>query len=171
MAASWWQIGLFCVAVLGFLGTLGIGVFKAGVWVQKTNTDVSNFKKLSNKISKDLKTILERLPATPYSNNSPVELNRLGQTISEQLHINTWAKSTSTQLAAELEGKESFEIHEFCTRYVEREISLLSTELRECAYEHGVTVEQIRVVYVIELRDALLRTVDSVDQPGIPPEV
>ena len=59
-----------------------------------------------------------------------------------------------------VEEKEPYEVHDFCKEHVEEQFEIdfdMQTKIKKGAYDHGTEIRQIKDVFTIELREALLR--------------
>ena len=119
------------------------------------DSDRSALRDFMKEIRKDIKKIFERLPSPTLSENSPLRLNSLGQSISEKLGGLTWAEQAAKQLVGTVQGKSPYEIQSQCFDFVEQ--SELEQSMRkavlDCAYENGISEDQVLDVLAIELRD------------------
>ena len=70
----------------------------------------------------------------------------------------TWAKQTAKQLVGTVQGKSPYEIQSQCFDFVEE--AELGQSMRkavlDCAYENGISEDQVLDVLAIELRDIVL---------------
>ena len=111
-------------------------------------------------IQTDIKGILRALPPNAVETESPIRLNDLGRTISTELNIKSWVQARTPSLTSGLKEKSPFEIQAFCYEYVNGPRfdpdSILRPGIQNAAYNHGLKIDQIKEVYAIELRDALL---------------
>ena len=79
--------------------------------------------------------------------------------MSETFRGKDWANEMADVLSKFVENKEPYEIQEFCQNYLRNELKPdeeLNARIGRCAYEHGVTREQVLNVLAVELRDILL---------------
>ena len=91
--------------------------------------------------------------------SSPVGLSDLGRTISEELKADKWAENKATALLETLRGKSPYEIQEHCFQFAgtrDNYDPVMITNMQMNAYNHGLIEEQVRRVFGIELRDAVL---------------
>ena len=143
------------IAVVTALIGIGIWIGKVIFNLSALNTSLSDFMK---EIRTDIKKIFERLPSPTLSENSPLGLNALGQSISGKLRGRTWAEQVAKQLADTVQGKSPYEIQSQCFDFVEE--AELGQSMRkavlDCAYENGISEDQVLDVLAIELRDIVL---------------
>lgn len=156
------------IAVLGAVIGASMGLLAIGEWKGKREsfeeTVVSFMTEIRKDIvgiRKDIKEISQRLPRSSVYSGSPLRLTELGQSISKTLDASTWAKKTAKSIIHQVEGKDSYEIQEFCVDFVRRRkydpSDAFLKELRNCAYNEGIFVEDVEDVLAVELRDALLK--------------
>lgn len=149
-------------AVISIAAALtGIGVWIAGV--NGLKPAVKQIQEDLKKIQDDIKRIFHALPPNPVTSGSPLRLTELGARISSDLNAAEWAKRTAQRLADQVEGKEPYEVQEFCYAYMgmlslneERQAPITEADIKRCAYENGMKESQVKEVLVVELRDALL---------------
>ena len=110
-------------------------------------------------VHEDVKKIFSHLISAPTSQSSPRRLSELGEKMSRQIEARTWAQAKATEFAAQMRGRQPYEIHEFCFRYVKGEFrpdAEWDAKIGACAYESGLERDGVLDVLAIELRDALL---------------
>ena len=143
------------------------GIFKFGAWYGSVNTDRDAFKKFMESIDAKLADINLKLTdiwkamADPVAKGaSPVTLTELGQKLSGKLGAAEWAQQHTAEAHAETVGKPPFDIQEFCEGYVQmdRLTPVMQEQVKQIAYESGLSPGQVIRVLVIELRDALLKS-------------
>ena len=154
-----WQIVLIGVTV-----TVGIvaGLIKIGTWKGNVDSDRESFKEFMKEIRGDIKKILERLPPQTIAGSSPLSLTELGKTISEHIDARRIANELAGDLSESLQDKSHYDIQERCAEFINSEFKpspIQDKIIRECAYEHGVKIEQVKNVIAIELRDAVIEIV------------
>ena len=118
-------------------------------------------------IREKIDKIFERLPRKVAAGDSPIRLTDLGRAVSGQLNVGAWADRHAVQWKSDFDGKQAYEIQEFCFSHVDGEDVFSDVELRaikQNAYENGLDEEQVRRVYAIELRDRLL-ALNGLDAP------
>ena len=91
--------------------------------------------------------------------NSPRVLNDLGKKVSQYLNASDWAEEQGKRLFNQVKNKEPYEVETFSFEYVDS-LAVTSAEfnadIQRGSYENGTTIGGVKVVYAIELRDALL---------------
>ena len=108
------------VIITGTLAVVGV-IWRFGVWMGAVNEHMSQVVKFMEEIRDDIKQIFRKLPNTPVSSQSPLQLTELGKSISEKLRGKEWAKNTAPKLMDKIRGKPAYEIQEFCFSYVARQ--------------------------------------------------
>lgn len=141
-----------------------VALFGAVFWAGGIQEHKSQVVAFMDEIRKKMDDIFLRLPPpNPTSSTSPIELNSIGEEISQEFSAKAWAKDIAYQHKNEIEGKREFEIYDFCVTYVNEEFNPTKEQedrLRESAYKHGIDREKVLSVLVVELRDCLLEHVD-----------
>ncbi len=148
------------LGILVACGSFIVLIFKIGEWKGQMNTVVTTLEEAIREFRADIKELFRRLPDRPTSGGSPINLTPLGQSISNTLMANVWAKKQAEVLVSRLKDRHPYEIQEFCRKYVKDEYSPpkeLEEKIKTCAYENALTVDQVLDVLVVELRDAILQ--------------
>lgn len=155
---------------LWIVATIAIGtvLVTGGMWIGKIQTKTSSFNTLIAEIRDSLsdiqentKELLRRLPPKPVAEGSPLQLTDLGREISGQIDAEAWAQERAIELAVRTEGfSAEFEFHAFADEYVRGKEFKPSEGFRRkmdaCAYQNGVSTDQVKDVLVVVLRDVLL---------------
>ena len=113
-----------------------------------------------DEVRRDIKEILQRLPAKAVTGQSPVQLTDLGRKVSECLDAPSIVQKLASVLVTRVADKPDYEVQEICFRYVAEEYTPpaeVETAIRKCAYEHGIEQDQVMRVLGVELRDHLLQ--------------
>jgi len=144
--------------VLATLAIIGAAV-QAGKWIGNVNADRKSFRDFMQEIRDDIKAILQRLPAATITRSSPIRLTDLGREISKTIQAKKWAATVSEALANEAAGKSAYEIQALAKKHCENDLQMTPEETSLCqtaAFDYGVTLEQVKGVLGIEVRDILL---------------
>ena len=147
MQIEWWQVLVGASIVIGI-----------GIWVGSVSTNQKNFREFMCEVRDDIKQILLKVSGEATS-SSPIRLTELGEAMSKTFGGKDWATEMADVLSKHVENKEPYEIQEFCQNYLRNELKPdeeLNARIGRCAYEHGVTREQVLNVLAVELRDILL---------------
>lgn len=155
-AVQWWTYAVAPTILAG----IGV-VFWLGTWKGKIDEHKSNVTIFMDEIKKDLKEIRDHLFKGKFSAaQSPYRLTPLGEKVSAGINAKEWAKELAPKLLVRVKGlTKEYEVYEFCEQYVENEFTPeedLKKLIREVTYEHGSNSLGVRVIFTIELRDALL---------------
>ena len=158
-------------AVIGMTAVL-ITVFvlamKVAHWFGGLSADRRNFNTFMAEIRGEIGTlkdnvakILGKLSAPSVADpGSPLKLTDYGQKLSHSLEAKNWAKRVADSLESEVQGKEAYEIHEFCYAFVQdkfRPDAEQEAQIRKAEYEHGASRVHIDEVLALELRDEMLK--------------
>ena len=158
---AWWEMVIVGLAALGALIGFITASFRTGKWVGSVNSDRESFKAFMDEVRGKLDKIFERLPPPKaVSPGSPVTLTDFGRDISTRLSVEGWADNQAPQLVEGMQEKEEFEIFDLCIEYVGKQIEEspdFAKTMRANAYQIGTDFENVRKVYEVELRDAILR--------------
>ena len=159
--AKYMAIIMAIIAVLGAVVGAGMGILSIGEWKGKRESFEETVGSFMTEIRNDIKVISQRLPRSSVYSGSPLRLTELGQSISKTLEASSWAKKTAKSIIHQVEGKDSYEIQEFCMDFVKQRKYDPSDDflkaLRNCAYNEGIFVDNVEDVLAVELRDALLK--------------
>ena len=145
------------VGIAYWAGSIHARVGTFGRFMQEVRDDIKE-------IRKDIRELFKWIPSAAVDKSSPLQLTELGKTISAELKASDWVKQTVPALLVRVEGKDPYEIQEFCLEYVTEEFipsEDMDREVRTCAYENGLTKRQVLEVLAVELRDELLKSVSS----------
>ena len=144
--------------------TAGGAIFYGGRWVGSVNTDRENFKEFMKEVRGKLDSIFRIVSGDTVGAGSPTQLTDLGKEVSGEIAAKEWATKQANLLASEAHGKQPFEIQDFSFDYVFNRHKPTTEELnswKQSAYEHGLDVSQVKNVLMVELRDALLETIQQ----------
>ena len=173
--AEWIDTPVIIIAVLTLLGIL----WKAASWQGSVNADLSAWKastdrdraewkqqaerdrsvtqELMREIRDGIKNIFSRLGPAPVVGKSPLQLTDFGETIAAHVAPYEWAKSLAPTLIDRVEGKQPFQIDEFCDSYVSNELDEhMETLVSSASYQHALSKDGVRSVLRVVLRDELL---------------
>lgn len=131
-----------------------------GIWIGKVQIRTSALNDLMPEVRDGIKELLQRLPPRPVAGGSPLQLTDLGRDISQQIGADVWAWDKAEELAQHIKGfAAEFEFHAFADDYVRNKFDP-SDEFRRkmeaCAYQNGISTDQVKEVLVVVLRDILL---------------
>ena len=157
---------LSILAVLGFLGTLGgVGVFiyKWGEWKGSVDVDRGTFKSFMEEVRRDIKEILNRLPPTAVTGQSPVQLTELGKTIVETLNADQWIEPYAEQRLPHTSDMSLYQIQKDAFDFADNELlNLIKSDdperfkaIENCASRHGVHVDEVMKALGVRLRNKI----------------
>ena len=137
-------------------------IFYIGRWVG----DVNAFKSgtvvgLLKDIRDDIKTLLDRVPPIHIARTSPLRLTELGEAVSKALDGPVWMQTVADELAERIGAGDMspYDIQEFCLSYMREDFDPTHDQgelIKRCAYDNGLSHQQVLEVLAIELRDRLL---------------
>ena len=136
-----------------------------GESLREVKTNQTAFWQSMKQVEEKISNIPERLPSqTVVKAKSPIQLAKFGKKISENLSVDKWAADHAVRLIDRASEKQEFEIFEICVEYVEDQFDNdfnFNRNFRKGAYEVGTDIENVKKVYAVELRDALLTLLDA----------
>ena len=141
-------------------------VFKGGLWVGAVNTDRTALKSAVNEIRDDIKRILQWIPSKTIDSGSPLKLTNLGKLVSEGIGAPAIVRPLAAGLRARADGKLPYDIQELCFDFIRDEYEPgdeVETEIKRCAYQNGIDRAEVLDVLAIELRDEVLRLIETTD--------
>ena len=151
---EWIRTPAIVVAAIAVIGLL----WNAARWTSRIDADLISLKQFTQEIRDDIKQIFQRLPATPVTSNSPLQLTEFGEKIAEWLNAKKWASHQAESLLNKIEGMEPFRVDEFRRQYARTGLSdKWDKKVAMCAYEFGIDKSGIQSVLRVVLRDELLR--------------
>ncbi len=185
--AEWLNNPVIVLVALAILGLLGKAIYwVAGVdkdrralkddaekdrteFKEKSEKDRSEILGLIKEIREDIKNIFLRLPPAPVAGSSPLRLTDFGNQISSSIKAEEWANELAPTLLDDVQGKQPFEVDEFCQDYVQQKLSdLWQGKVAGCAYEFGIDKDGVLAVLRVVLRDELLRLMNKPDEATQP---
>ncbi len=146
---DWLSITVTVFLFTAIFTILGL-VFKIVYWMASVDKDRDALKegaekdratlqKFMREIREDIKQIFMRLPPASVAGSSPLRLTDFGERIAKRLKVHEWAAELAPALLGEVQGKQPFEIDEFCDIYVRRKLDKnLSIRVAKGVYEFGI---------------------------------
>ena len=169
---SEWSVATQFGAIAGAVATLiaiGVAIFKVGRWVGVVDTSLKSFKdavreikEATKKIQADINGLLYELMSQTLSPGSPLEPNELGKKVSETMGFHSIAKDLAAGLIEKAEDKNQYDIQELCFNFVRDDYDPsdeVANNIKECAYENGISRSDVTDVLAVELRDEILRLI------------
>ena len=136
-----------------------------GESLKEVKVNQTSFWQSMKQVEEKIGNIPEHLPSPAVVEaQSPLRLSKFGRKISENLSVDKWAADHAVCLVDKASEKQEFEIFEICVEYVGDQFDNdlnFNRNFRKGAYEVGTDVEQVKKVYAVELRDALLAVLDA----------
>ena len=175
---NWFYISV-SIAVISLIIVIMVRLIGIGVWVGTTNTQIESLQNGLKTVQEGLKTVQEGLktvqedikklferlpPPKTADSSSPLNLTDFGQKISDHVDAKEWASNNVRNLMNQARDKEEFEIFAICSEYVEKtfnEDTEFNRKVQSVAYNYGTDIEQVLMVYRIELRDQVLANLDN----------
>ncbi|MDE0353393.1 MAG: hypothetical protein OXM57_11960 [bacterium] len=145
-----WIVAPAAIVVVALVG----GFWKWARWTGRVDTNLTELKGFMREIRADIKKIFERLPAAPIGSASPRTLTDYGKKIAEAVKATSWAEREAQGLDDQAKGMRGYEIEDLAFQHVSNHD--LAHEIRETAFEQGFTVDHVRDVLAVVLRDQLL---------------
>ena len=154
------------VAVVGAVFFIGrwmgdVTAFKGAA--QETFTSIKNTLSsldmtLTN-LDGDLRAIMRGLPSLTVERGSTLRLTELGRQVSRSVAASALIERVAVDILDDVLEMEPYDIQAFCFDCIRNKLALSVDErnqLKACAFEHGVDLQQVLDVLALELRDMLL---------------
>lgn len=138
------------IVVVALVGAL----VKWLLWIGAMNEHKSEVGEFMREIRADIKRVFQRLPAEPIGAASPRTLTDYGETIRDVVGAVEWATAEALGLVTKVQGMRGYEIEDLAFDHARSHD--LDSDIREAAFEHGFTVDHVRDVLAVVLRDELL---------------
>ncbi len=149
---SWlWLLSPIVLLLIAIVGA----TWKLGAWKGGVDKALEGLHKAIKRLDKKI----DALPTPAFASGSPLRLTEFGEKLSREIQAKEWAAALAPALIEKCEGNVPYEVQEICIEYAKAELHLSTDEdarLKHCAFENGVTVEIVRQVLGIELRDEVL---------------
>lgn len=167
------EILAVCAAVTALLGIARV-FWKAAEWkggvdthlktgeeYRKTVTDfMKEIRDDFREVRGDIKKLFQEIPKETVKSKSPTRLNELGVKVSSGLGAEQWARTRAETLSDEVSGMEPYQIDLYAFDYVYGEFSHrdadMAARVMKCAYEFGLSRDNVLAVLQVVLRDALI---------------
>ena len=154
------QVLALTSTAIGILLTLLVICFKVGEWKGSVDKDRQKFNQFITEMREKIGDIINRLPSRRLlEEQSPLRLTDLGREIGQEIGAREWAANMVAHLKTEVERKSPYQLQDFCFDFVKTKLELTpeqTARVESSAYSHGMKIEKILDVLVIELRDALI---------------
>ena len=185
---SEWSVTTQIWATVGGAAALiaiGVAIFKAGRWAGIVDTSLDSFKGTITKIQEDMKDAVREikeavtkiqaginglqneLASKTLTPGSPLKPNELGKKVSKAIGVPSIVKGLATGLSEKAKGKHPYDIQELCFNFVRDDYDPsdeVEKNIKEFAYEHGISRADVMDVLAVELRDEILLLVGHREQ-------
>lgn len=146
------------ITTIFIVGSALVGI---GVWVGRTNTNISTLKEFMREIRRDMGEIRDRLSSSERAlgSGSPLRLTEYGKKLSDALDVSEWAKREADALLPTVRDMESYDVQEYCNTYVFDQYkpdAEAERKIKQCMFDHGATRTHVNEVMSLVLRDELL---------------
>ena len=170
----WLELGALVTAVgVGIWGLIVL-IFRLGMWANGVNVvkdelgvvknDLGIVKMALDTLAKNVESLLERnfSPSETAETGSPLKLTELGTKISHRLDAHGRAIGYANKIFQDARNKSPFDIQEMSKAFIEDRFKDSPTEdIKQMAYEHGISIDKVLTVLFIELRDELLKRIED----------
>ena len=170
--SAFFQENLIAVLFFGILILLALTWWVA-TWRARDNADHQTLAEFAKEIRRDIKTILNLLPAQTIQPGSPTTLTTLGEEIAQEIQIAQWIPEYAQNNLSAVRGANPYEIQKVCMHharlFMENRLSEAGMgdkvdAMKMSAFQHGVSLQQVLDVADIALRDEVMKLL------GISPE-
>ena len=125
--------------------------------------DIGSLKDDIRELRTDIKAILGRVPSITDA-DSPLHLNELGKKVSLSVNAKEIAAQEVPKVRELLPSHNPYDIQTFCKEHFGRGGAFKPTAeqldaFKQCAFDHGIRLEQVGEVCAFELRDELRRLI------------
>ena len=182
---QWLQSPVIVTAIVSLLSLIGafIGVVWAlggwkgrveerlnplsgfGEWKGTVNAQLEALTKLLAEVRADVRGLVRELPKDTVGTSSPTRLKDLGKEVAAELQAEEWARTRAGTLGGDVAGMQAYEVDTFAFDYVYGELrerdAGMSTRASKCAYERGISRDNVLAVLQVVLRDALIDSLGS----------
>ena len=129
----------------------------------EVKADIGSLKDDIRELRTDIKAILGRESSITDA-DSPLHLNELGKKVSLSVNAKEIAAQEAPKVRDLLPSHNPYDIQTFCKEHFERGGAFKPTAdqlnaFKQCAFDHGIGLEQVGEVCAYELRDELRRLV------------
>ena len=158
LALPWW-------AAAG----IGAALVSIGIWVGSVITNlkgikdaVREIKDAVDKIRDNTNSVLHELTSKTLSPGSPLEPNKLGHKVSKSIDAPSIVKDLAPGLRERADSKPPYDIQELCFDFIRDEykpVEDIEKEIKQCAYDNGISRADVMDVLAVQLRDEVLRLI------------
>ena len=152
------QVIVASVALLSLVGGFIYLVWRVARWTGSVDNKLSSLTENVREIRADIKRLFSALPPLPVAGSSPLRLTEFGEEIAANMNAKEWASGLKPELLPEVEGREPFEVDEFCRDYVQEKLpEEWRRKIAKYAYEFGIDKDGVEKVLTVVLREELLQ--------------
>ncbi|MCY4284168.1 MAG: hypothetical protein OXC65_02370 [Thiotrichales bacterium] len=178
------------VTIVIAVGTAVAFIFQIGAWKGRMDshmmtvnghmTTVNDHMKAVNshmatamvfmeRVQDDIKQLLRRSNRATIQVASPIQLTKLGESVSATIKAPVWAEEHAESLAKQFKGVSAYDIQTYSFRYAQEfEWDKSMDELiKEAAFEEGISRGEVLDILGIELRNKILCLMD-ISVPELP---
>ena len=137
---------------------------KFGRWQGEVDSDRASMEEFIAEVKTDIRAVRNQIsklvgliPPAVAQTASPLQLTDLGQAIATKLNADEWARKNLANVKKRMNSSNPYDIQQTCFDFVKAfsEEEVINS-WKECAYEHGVDLKEIRTVMSIALRDTVI---------------
>ena len=151
------QVIVASVALLSLVGGFIYLLWRVARWTGSVDNKLSSLTENVREIRADIKRLFSALPP-PVAGSSPLRLTEFGEKIAANINAKEWASGLKPELLPAVEGKEPFEVDEFCRDYVQKKLpEEWRRKIAKHAYEFGIVKDGVEKVLTVVLREELLQ--------------
>ena len=158
------------VAIAGGLLWLANWIGKMQEQKSEVAKFVTELRAHTPQILERMQQILERLPRATVTPSSPLRLTEYGKKIAGHLNAKVWAqeRARDEELLRQVRGLEEHEIDEFVDLRAGRLLTAqMQASIAPCAYQFGVTRDDVLRILKVVLRDELIERSQLPPPPAV----
>ena len=159
----WVLLIVINIAVALLLAAIPLAL-RFGRWQGEVNSDRASFREFTAEIKTDIREIRNQvtklvglIPPSVAQTASPLRLTDLGEAIAKKLNADEWATNNLASVEKEIRSSNPYDIQQNCFDFVKAfSDEKVINSWKECAYDQGVDLKEIRTVMALALRDAIM---------------
>ena len=171
LSSNPWVWGVVAAAL-----AIGGLIFKLGQWTKAVNLNLGFLKENLESFRKTMENAMEKngekfdnifnkivewQTSKTLTSESPLDLSELGRTISGELDVPSLVEELLPPLLELAKGKSKnvYDVQEMCFKFVREEFEPddeFNERMKNCAYGHGIVIDEVHDVIAILLRKATL---------------
>ena len=167
-AATPWLAIVGAVAAAIVIGGVLVSI---GIWIGSVNTSLKSLREAVpeikgsvDKIRENINGLLHELTSRTLNPGSPLKPNELGRKVSESIDAPAIVKGLAPGLCDRANGKPPYDIQELCFNFIRDDYEPsdeVEKNIKEFAYENGISRADVMDVLAVELRDEILRLIEQ----------